>query len=135
LSAYPSLEEGSVDQLFLAYTGYSLAGDGTLHYQFWETTDFLPLLTHTDASSGLVDGTMFGDYFHPQRSIREAAATAYETGMGVEVEFDLAVTYDQAKRARLLEYLQAGAIGGTDARGRSASPSRRIRCTTSFFAF
>ncbi|MED4750902.1 DUF4855 domain-containing protein [Brevibacillus choshinensis] len=298
MSPYPSLEKGQVDQLFLTYTGYSIGSDGTPHYQFWEMTDFLPLLTHTDSKTGCVDGTMFSDflflalgilnesgegrhltrnektpanwnewvryldelflcnrnldalcqavqrsclsttnvwialpypnpqifsndllrvqavvdwmclflatwtdshlkcclrlqgfywlqeslyehggkyddrfviaevnqqihtckmdgtplksiwipyqqargwsewrslgfdlaflqpnaYFNPQRSISEAAASAYEYGMGVEMEFDLAVTYDQAKRERLLAYLRKGTTGGTDAQGRYFGP-------------
>lgn len=298
MSPYPSLEEGLIDQLFLTYAGYSIGTDGTPHYQFWETTDFLPLLTHVDAQTGCVDGTMFTDflflalgilnesgegrfltrnekspanwaewvrylnelflcdrnldalcqavhrsalsttnvwialpypnpqvftddllrvqaviewiclflskwessplkcclhlkgfywlqeslyehggafddrfvikevnqqihslqvdgcqlksiwipyqlangwnewstlgfdlaflqpnaYFNPQRSISKAAASAYENGMGFEIEFDLAVTYDQAKREKLQEYLRLGATGGTDEDGRYFGP-------------
>lgn len=298
MSPYPPLEKGQIDQLFLAYTGYSIGSDGTPHYQFWETTDFLPLLTHTDPSTGYADGTMFSDflflalgiltesgegrhlarnekapagwnewvryldelflgernldalcqavhrsspicinvwialpypnpqvfpndllrvqatvewislyldrwskcslhsaltlrgfywlqeslyyqghtfddrfvitevnkkvhslcvdgnklqsiwipyqlangwdewkslgfdlaflqpnaYFNPERRIEDAAASAYQTGMGVEMEFDLGVTYDQAKRQRFMEYMKAGATGGTDSRGRYFGP-------------
>ncbi len=298
MSPYPSLSKGQIDQLFLAYTGYSIGTDGTPHYQFWEPTDFLPLLTHTDEATGCVDGTMFTDflflalgilnesgegrflarnekapanwnewvryqnelflcdrnldalcqavqrsslsstnvwialpypnpqifpsdplriravvewmclflenwsnrplkcclnlkgfywlqeslyeyggafddrlvmtevnreihackengvplqsiwipyqlahgwnewrtlgfdlaflqpnaYFNPQRSISQAAASAYENDMGVMIEFDLAVTYDQSKREKLLEYLRVGATGGTDAQERYFGP-------------
>lgn len=298
MSPYPSLNKGQIDQLFLAYTGYSIGSDGTPHYQFWETTDFLPLLTHPDVVTGCVDGTMFTDflflalgilnesgegrfltrhdkapanwnewvrymselflcdrnldalcqavqrsslsstnvwialpypnpqifpndqlriqaviewmclflekwscshlrcclnlkgfywlqeslyehggayddryvltevnkeihackengiplqsiwipfqlaqgwnewrslgfdlaflqpnaYFNPKRSISQAAASAYENGMGVEIEFDLAVTYDRSKREKFLEYLHEGTTGGTDDQGRYFGP-------------
>lgn len=298
MSPYPSLGKGQIDQLFLAYTGYSIGTDGTPHYQFWEPGDFLPLLTHTDPTTGCPDGTMFTDflflalgilddngegrlltrdekkpanwnewlrymnelflcdrnldalcqavrcsplcrinvwialpypnpqifpddrlrvqavtdwmclfldrwscqswndclqlqgfywlqeslyfrgpenddrlviqtvnqeihackhgghrlrsiwipyqkangwnewetlgfdlaflqpntYFNPQKSLEDAAADAYEYGMGLEIEFDLGVTYDKAKRERLRAYLQAGETGGSDLQERSFSP-------------
>jgi len=61
-------------------------------------------------------------YFNPKKQIETAAADAYRNGMGVEMEFDLAVTYDEEKRARLRRYLQAGRAGGTDATGREFAP-------------
>ncbi|MGG1659824.1 hypothetical protein [Brevibacillus sp. NRS-1366] len=44
MSPYPPLGKGQIDQLFLAYIGYSIGSDGTPHYQFWEPNDFVPLL-------------------------------------------------------------------------------------------
>ncbi|MGM0711530.1 DUF4855 domain-containing protein [Brevibacillus parabrevis] len=298
MAPYPSLRNSPIDQLFLTYTGYSIGTDGTPHYQFWECTDFLPLLFHTDPATGLTDGVMFTDflflalgilnqsgegrflarhdkapanwnewlrymdelflcdrnldalcqavrcsplsrtnvwialpypnpqvfgddecriqavvdwmclflerwatkpwqdclslkgfywlqeslyfqgpeyddrrviqavnaaihsckmvgqplrsiwipyqqaagwnewsqlgfdlaflqpnaYFNPKKSLDAAAVASYDQQMGVEIEFDLGVTYDQDKRARLLEYLRAGAAGGTDRQGQSYGP-------------
>lgn len=298
MSSYPALEKGQVDQLFLAYVGYSIGSDGTPHYQFWEPADFAPLLTHTNPSTGFIDGAMFSDflflalgiltvtgegryltrnekapatwnewvryldelflpernldalcqavqrsplphanvwialpypnpavfpddllriqavvdwiclflkrwstsplrcclrlqgfywlqeslydyggafddrfvirdvnmqihachtdgrrlqsiwipyqgargwdewqtlgfdlaflqpntYFNPSRSLTEAAASAAHSGMGLEIEFDLGVTYDQEKRERLLAYLHTGSTGGTDDKGRVFPP-------------
>ncbi|MED1821611.1 DUF4855 domain-containing protein [Brevibacillus agri] len=62
MAPYPSLGKSPINQLFLAYTGYSIGTDGTPHYQFWECTDFLPLLFHTDPVTGLADGGMFTDF-------------------------------------------------------------------------
>ncbi|RNB84606.1 DUF4855 domain-containing protein [Brevibacillus fluminis] len=64
-------------------------------------------------------------YFQPTQLIETAAVQSYANGLGVEIEFDLGVTYDAAKRARLQEYLRLGATGGTDPAGNVFGPYMR----------
>lgn len=61
-------------------------------------------------------------YFQPAKLIETSAAQSYATCQGVAIEFDLGVTYDASKRARLQEYLRLGATGGTDAAGNPFGP-------------
>lgn len=62
MAPYPARKKRLIDQLFLAYTGYSIGKDGTPHYQFWEPPDFVPLLAHINRLTGYADGRMFSDF-------------------------------------------------------------------------
>ncbi len=62
MAPYASLEKSNVDQLFLAYTGYSLNPNAAPQYQFWEPHEFVPLLAHINRSTGCIDGWMFSDF-------------------------------------------------------------------------
>jgi len=62
LAPYPSIAKSRVDQLFLAYTGYSLNPNAAPQYQFWEPHEFIPLLAHVDRSTGRFDGQMWTDF-------------------------------------------------------------------------
>jgi len=61
-------------------------------------------------------------YFQPEKRLETAAANAWQQQMGLEMEFDLAVTYDSLRRARWLEYMRLGATGGQAADGRPFGP-------------
>lgn len=57
-------------------------------------------------------------YFNPKMNLETGACDSYANGLGVEMELDLAVTYDKVKRARFIEYLDKGSTGGKDSAGR-----------------
>lgn len=61
-------------------------------------------------------------YFNPEMNLETGACDSYKNGLGVEMELDLAITYDKAKRARFIEYLNRGSTGGKDSAERIYGP-------------
>lgn len=56
-------------------------------------------------------------YFDPNKSLQTGVYNAYSVGEGVEMEMDLAVTWDPPSRSRFIDYLNYGVTGGSDSNG------------------
>lgn len=70
MAAYPIPGTEGVNNLFLAYTGYSLDSKSLGHFQYWETADFKPIITHINRSTGQADNELFTDFLFLAISIK-----------------------------------------------------------------
>lgn len=70
---YPNSGLYGVENLFLAFAGYSVGADGTEHLQTWDRNDFLPIVTHIDYSSGQANGAMFTDFLFLAIAVKNSA--------------------------------------------------------------
>lgn len=71
-AAYPSPGTYGVNDLFLAFTGWTVGSDGSQHQQYWTTNDLQPIITHKN-SAGQADGEMFTDYLFMARAIKNGS--------------------------------------------------------------
>lgn len=62
-----------VQDLFLAFTGYSIGSDGSEHFQYWEANDLNPVITHLNQSTGLADGEMFTDFLFLALAVKNSS--------------------------------------------------------------
>lgn len=73
MAAYPIPGTFGIHHLFMAYTGYSVGSDGIQHYQYWETADLKPIITHINRNTGLADNEMFTDYLFLAIAVKNAS--------------------------------------------------------------
>jgi len=74
-AAYPSPGTQGINDLFMAFVGYVVGSDGSQHYQYWTTSDLLPIITHINRSTNKADGEMFTDYLFMARAIKNSSGT------------------------------------------------------------
>lgn len=78
MAGYPAPNTYGLEHLFLAYTGYSIGQDGTRHHQYWEPTDFSPVLTWLQPGTGEAQQPLFTDYlFLATTVVTPAGAVKY----------------------------------------------------------
>lgn len=70
---YPETGIYGVENLFLAYLGYSIGSDGTRHYQYWEINDLLPIITYLDLETKQAKTEMFTDFLFLAMAIKNSA--------------------------------------------------------------
>lgn len=79
-SQQPKTIPGS-QHIFLAYVGYSVDADGSLHHQYWEGKDLQPVVTHIDRKTGKADGLMFTNFLFTGAAVQNGTGQVKYIGV------------------------------------------------------